>query len=278
MKTGAKAFSIDQRMLRHKLLERGDIEKPATSGRLVYRRYPTRDTLLQVAAETQDLTRGLDAAEYLGVEIGLLRALVQQGFVPKAGEMARNAPYFRKKDLDAFLHRLDVRASSGAKPNGDEISIIAATAACQCSALELLHIIFGHDIPLHRTDGTDLKFSSFQVSLKRAKSAIGSSVKGAISLAEAATRLRLNTATVRNLVAEGYLTEAAKTEKAAQRWKIVDKASVIKFSEQYISAAHLAREFGRDTANLCRELYKGGVEPLILSGENRIIFRRQDVL
>ena len=42
--------------------------------------------------------------------------------------------------------------------------------------------------------------------------------------------------------------------------------------------ADLARELRRDTANLCRELDKNGVEPLIFNGENRIIFRRRDVV
>ncbi|OWU67109.1 hypothetical protein ATO2_15925 [Roseovarius sp. 22II1-1F6A] len=58
---------------------------------------------------------------------------------------------------------------------------------------------------------------------------------------------------------------------------MVDEASVTIFAEHYISATDLARELRRDPANLCRELYKNGVEPLIFNGENRIIFRRRDV-
>ena len=54
-------------------------------------------------------------------------------------------------------------------------------------------------------------------------------------------------------------------------------SSVTKFSDRYVSAVHLASDLGRDTANLCSELYKEGIEPLILNGRNRIIFRRRDI-
>ncbi|MGP9806429.1 hypothetical protein, partial [Paracoccus sp. NSM] len=62
-----------------------------------------------------------------------------------------------------------------------------------------------------------------------------------------------------------------------ERRLVVDEKSVEAFSDQFISAADLARALRRDTANLCRELYKDGIEPLIFDGDNRIIFRRQDV-
>ncbi|HRK41512.1 MAG TPA: hypothetical protein PLH11_00595 [Gemmobacter sp.] len=96
------------------------------------------------------------------------------------------------------------------------------------------------------------------------KTAIGLSATGAISLSEAAGRLGVNTATIRNLVAAGYLQEVQKPHNSSERWLVVDEKSVESFSDQFISAANLARSLRRDTANLCRELYKDGIEPLIL--------------
>ncbi len=277
LRKGAKAYGIDERMLRHKLLERGDISKSGKSGAITYRRYPSGETLQQLADETTGLLRGFDAADYLGLDIHLLRTFVVEGLVKKAGEMARNAPYFRRKDLDAFLGRLYRQTRPELEPANDEVSLIAATPACQCSTLELLHLIFEHDIPLRCAAGTDPRFNDFLISVERAKTAIGQSSVGAISMSEAAGKLVVDTVTIRNLVSAGYLSAAPKTAKSSERWLVIDEASVTTFGEQYISAAGLARELRRDTANLCRELYKNGVEPLVFNGENRIIFRRQDV-
>ncbi|SDG43070.1 TniQ protein [Celeribacter baekdonensis] len=277
LRKGAKAYGIDERMLRHKLLERGDISKSGKSGAITYRRYPSRETLQQLAEETNGLLRGFDAADYLGLDIHLLRTFVVEGLIKKAGEMARNAPYFRKKDLDAFLGRLYRQTRPKLEPANDEIPLIAATPACQCSTLELLHLVFEHDIPLRCAAGTDPRFNDFLISVERAKTAIGQSSVGAISMSEAAGKLGVDTATIRNLVNAGYLSAAPKTAKSSERWLVVDEASVTTFGERYISAADLARELRRDTANLCRELYKNGVEPLVFNGENRIIFRRRDV-
>ena len=277
LRKGAKAYGIDERMLRHKLVECGDISKSGKSGAITYRRYPSRETLQQLADETNGLLRGFDAADYLGLDIHLLRTFVVEGLVKKAGEMARNAPYFRRKDLDAFLGRLYRQTRPKLEPANDEIPLIAATPACQCSTLELLHLIFEHDIPLRCAAGTDPRFNDFLISVERAKTAIGQSAVGAISMSEAAGKLGVDTATIRNLVNAGYLSAAPKTAKSSERWLVVDEASVTTFGERYISAADLARELRRDTANLCRELYKNGVEPLVFNGENRIIFRRRDV-
>ncbi|TDL87140.1 hypothetical protein E2L05_11450 [Meridianimarinicoccus aquatilis] len=277
LRKGAKAYGINERMLRHKLLERGDISKSGKSGAITYHRYPSRATLQKLANETNGVLRGFDAADYLGLDIHLLRTFVVEGLIKKAGEMARNAPYFRREDLDAFIGRLYRQTRPDLEPANDEVSLIAATPACQCSTLELLHLIFEHNIPLRCAAGADARFNDFLISVERAKTAIGQSSAGAISMSDAAGKLRVDTATIRNLVNAGYLSAAPKTKRSSERWRVVDATSVAAFGEHYIAAADLAHELRRDTANLCRELYKNGVEPLIFNGENRIIFRRRDV-
>ncbi|MBB3984951.1 hypothetical protein GGQ68_001267 [Sagittula marina] len=277
LRKGAKAYGIDERMLRHKLLERGDISKSGKSGAITYHRYPSRETLQKLANETNGVLRGFDAADYLGLDIHLLRTFVVEGLIKKAGEMARNAPYFRREDLDAFIGRLYRQTRPDLEPANDEVSLIAATPACQCSTLELLNLIFEHDIPLRCATGADPRFNDFLISVERAKTAIDQNSAGAISMSEAAGKLGVDTATIRNLVNAGYLSAAPKSKNSSERWRVVDEASVTIFAEHYISATDLARELRRDPANLCRELYKNGVEPLIFNGENRIIFRRRDV-
>ena len=277
LRKGAKAYGIDERMLRHKLLECGDISKAGKSGAITYHRYPSGETLQKLANETNGVLRGFDAADYLGLDIHLLRTFVVEGLIKKAGEMARNAPYFRREDLDAFLGRLYRQTRPDLEPANDEVSLIAATPACQCSTLELLHLIFEHDVPLRCVAGADARFNDFLISVERVKTAIGQNSAGAISMSEAAGKLGVDTATIRNLMNAGYLTAAPKSQKSSERWRVVDEASVTMFGEHYISATDLARELRRDPANLCRELYKNGVEPLIFNGENRIIFRRRDV-
>ena len=89
-------------------------------------------------------------------------------------------------------------------------------------------------------------------------------------MSEAADKLGVDTATIRNLVNAAYLSAASKPKRSSERWRAVDEASIEAFGD-------LARELRRDAANLCRELYRNGVEPFIFNGENRIIFRRRDV-
>ncbi|MGP9806490.1 hypothetical protein, partial [Paracoccus sp. NSM] len=161
--------------------------------------------------------RGLAAAAHVGLEINLLRSVVAHGFIKQAGAMARNAPYFHREDLDRFLQRLYLHTTFDAEPSGDEASLIAATAACQCSTHELLHLIFEHDIPLRCPKNQDSKFGDFVISVGRVKTAIGLSAIGAISLSEAAGRLGVNTATIRNLVAAGYLQEVQKPHNSSER-------------------------------------------------------------
>jgi len=115
------------------------------------------------------------------------------------------------------------------------------------------------------------------VSVSRFKECTRVAPNGALTLSEAADILRLDTKTIRNLMSDGFLTSAIVEGSSSQRWKVVNATAVSEFDKEYVSAKALAAELQRDTANMCIELYKQGVEPLAINGNNRTVFRRRDL-
>ena len=271
------AFGMKRRMLKHQLLKLGYARLQPQSTKFQLLKYPSSALLSEISSKTSTYVGGRAAADILGIDYNVLRKLVVAGLVKQEGAFAKNAPFFDPTDLKSFLNTLRQQLDRNDRDQGDEIPLTEATLPCQCSTAELIHMVLNHKISLTSDRTKPEKLPDFRVSISRLKKCIGTTASGALTLSEAAQALQVDTVTISNLMTDGFLSPALTKGRSSQRWKVVEAASVFEFEKEYISAKALAADLQRDPSNMCIELYKQGVEPLAINGNNRIVFRRRDL-